>query len=216
MRFEHVGFAPDYVDYRAAWEHQREVHAEVVAGGEDTVLLLEHSPVYTAGKRTETHQRPLDGTPVIDVDRGGLITWHGPGQLVAYPIVRLRGVPIDVVAHVRRLEEVMIRMCREFGVETTRVEGRSGVWVLGDDRDGARTDRKLGAIGVRVSRQVTMHGFALNCDADLSWADNIVACGIDDAGVSSITREAGRTVGVQDVLPYAEKHLADVLDLSRA
>jgi lipoyl(octanoyl) transferase len=167
--------------------------------------------VYTAGKRTEAHQRPFDGTPVIDVDRGGLITWHGPGQLVGYPIVRLHGVPIDVVAHVRRLEEVMIRVCREFGVETTRVDGRSGVWVLADDRDGFRADRKLGAIGVRVSRQVTMHGFALNCDADLSWADNIVACGIEDAGVSSISREAGRRVGVQDVLPYAEKHLAEIL-----
>jgi lipoyl(octanoyl) transferase len=211
MRFEHVGFAPDFVDYLAAWEHQREVHAEVVDGAEDTVLLLEHSPVYTAGKRTEAHQRPFDGTPVIDVDRGGLITWHGPGQLVGYPIVRLHGVPIDVVAHVRRLEEVMIRVCREFGVETTRVDGRSGVWVLADDRDGFRADRKLGAIGVRVSRQVTMHGFALNCDADLSWADNIVACGIEDAGVSSISREAGRRVGVQDVLPYAEKHLAEIL-----
>ena len=208
MRFEHVGFAPDLVDYQAGWDHQREVHDGVVEGGEDTVLLLEHAAVYTAGKRTEEHQRPKDGTPVVDVDRGGLITWHGPGQLVGYPIVRLHGVPIDVVAHVRRLEEVMIRVCREFGVETHRVEGRSGVWVLADDRG---PDRKLGAIGVRVSRQVTMHGFALNCDADLSWADNIVACGIDDAGVSSISREAGRVVTVQDVLPYAEKHLGDVL-----
>ena len=116
MRFEHVGFAPDFVDYEAAWAHQREVHAAVVEGGEDTVLLLEHAAVYTAGKRTEAHQRPFDGTPVIDVDRGGLITWHGPGQLVGYPIVRLHGVPIDVVAHVRRLEEVMIRTCREFDV----------------------------------------------------------------------------------------------------
>src|SRR6478609_9266026 len=211
MRFEHVGFAPDLVDYEAAWALQREVHAGVVAGGEDTVLLLEHDAVYTAGKRTEPQMRPVDGTPVIDVDRGGLITWHGPGQLVGYPIVRLHGVPIDVVAHVRRLEEVMIRMTREFGVETVRVEGRSGVWVLADDRG---PDRKLGAIGVRVSRRTTMHGFALNCDADLSWADNIVACGIADAGVSSISREAGRTVTVQDVLPYAEKHLEDILTLA--
>ncbi|NNM45306.1 lipoyl(octanoyl) transferase LipB [Knoellia koreensis] len=208
MRFEHVGFAPDFVDYEAGWALQREVHHRVVDGGEDTVLLLEHQPVYTAGKRTEDHQRPKDGTPVVEVDRGGLITWHGPGQLVGYPIVRLHGAPIDVVAHVRRLEEVMIRVCREFGVETTRVEGRSGVWVLADDRG---PDRKLGAIGVRVSKQVTMHGFALNCDADLSWADNIVACGIDDADVSSISQESGRQVTVQDVLPYAEKHLTDVL-----
>jgi lipoyl(octanoyl) transferase len=208
MRFEHLGFAPHFVDYLAAWDRQREVHAAVVAGEEpDTVLLLEHRAVFTAGKRTESHERPFDGTPVIDVDRGGKITWHGPGQLVGYPIVRLPA-PIDVVSHVRRLEEVMMRVCREFGVETTRVEGRSGIWVTADERG---PDRKLGAIGVRVSRQVTMHGFALNCDADLSWQDNIVACGIPDAGVGSITREVGRTVTVQDVLPYAEKHLEDVL-----
>jgi lipoyl(octanoyl) transferase len=210
MRLEHLGFAPHFVDSLAAWDRQREVHAAVVDGAEDTVLLLEHEAVFTAGKRTEPHERPFDGTPVIDVDRGGKITWHGPGQLVGYPIVRLPA-PIDVVSHVRRLEEVMIRTCREFGVETTRVHDRSGVWVLADDRG---PDRKLGAIGVRVSRQCTMHGFALNCDADLSWADNIVACGIADAGVSSISRETGRTVTVQDVLPYAEKHLADILDLS--
>ncbi len=209
MRFEHVGFAPDFVDYEQAWEHQRRVHAAVVAGDlPDTTLLLEHVPVYTAGKRTQQHERPRDGTPVVEVDRGGLITWHGPGQLVGYPIVFLRAVPIDVVAHVRRLEEVMIRTCSHFGVQTTRVAGRSGVWVLGDERGG---DRKLGAIGVRVSKRVTMHGFALNCDADLSWADNIIACGIADAGVSSLTQEAGRTVTVQDVLPYVEKHLSEIL-----
>ena len=210
MRFEHLGFAPSFVDYEAGWEHQRRVHAAVVAGElPNTTLLLEHSAVYTAGKRTEDHQRPFDGTPVVDVDRGGLITWHGPGQLVGYPILLLPTVPIDVVAHVRRLEEVMIRVCANFGVEVTRVADRSGVWVLADDRG---PDRKLGAIGVRVSRRVTMHGFALNCDADLSWADNIIACGIDDAGVSSLTREAGRTITVQDVLPHAEKHLTDILD----
>ena len=209
MRFVHLGFAPDYVDYLDGWEKQRAVHAAVAEGREpDTTLLLEHAAVYTAGKRTQPEQRPFDGTPVVDVDRGGLITWHGPGQLVGYPIVALPEVPIDVVAHVRRLEDAMMRMTREFGVETVRVEGRSGVWVLADDRG---PDRKLGAIGVRVSRRVTMHGFALNCDADLSWADNIVACGIADAGVSSISREAGRTVTVQDLLPYAEKHLTDVL-----
>ncbi|KRE41002.1 lipoyl(octanoyl) transferase LipB [Knoellia sp. Soil729] len=209
MHFVHLGFAPDFVDYEDGWQRQREVHAAVAEGREpDTTLLLEHSAVYTAGKRTQPEQRPFDGTPVVDVDRGGLITWHGPGQLVGYPIVALKGVPIDVVAHVRRLEDAMMRMTREFGVETVRVEGRSGVWVLADERG---PDRKLGAIGVRVSKRVTMHGFALNCDADLSWADNIVACGIEDAGVSSISREAGRTVTVQDVLPYAEKHLTDVL-----
>lgn len=209
MRIVHLGFAPDYVDYEDAWERQREVHAEVAEGrGPDTVLLLEHSPVYTAGKRTQAHERPLDGTPVIDVDRGGKITWHGPGQLVGYPIVALPEVPIDVVAHVRRLEEVMIRTCAEFDVAVDALDGRSGVWVRADDRG---PDRKLGAIGVRVSRRVTMHGFALNCDNDLGWADVIIPCGIADAGVSSLTREAGRPISVQDVLPYAEKHLVDVL-----
>lgn len=209
MRFERLGFAPDVVDYEQAWAHQREVHAQVVAGTlPDTTLLLEHAPVYTAGKRTQPHERPFDGTPVIDVDRGGKITWHGPGQLVGYPIVFLKAVPIDVVAHVRRLEEVMIRVCAEFGVVVDRVEGRSGVWALADERG---PDRKLGAIGVRVSRRVTMHGFALNCDADLSWADNIVACGIADAGVSSLTQEAGRRITVADVLPRAEHHLAEIL-----
>ena len=209
MRVVHLGFAPDTVDYVEAWDTQREVHAQVVEGTlPDTTLLLEHTAVYTAGKRTEDHERPTDGTPVVDVDRGGKITWHGPGQLVGYPIVRLPEVPIDVVAHVRRLEEVMIRVCREFGVETVRVDGRSGVWVTKDWRG---PDRKLGAIGVRVSRRVTMHGFALNCDSDLAWADPIIPCGIADAGVSSLTREAGRVITVQDVLPYVEKHLADVL-----
>ena len=209
MRIVHLGFAPDHVDYGDAWERQREIHAEVAEGrGPDTVLLLEHAPVYTAGKRTEPHERPLDGTPVIDVDRGGKITWHGPGQLVGYPIVALPEVPIDVVAHVRRLEEVMIRTCAEFDVVVERVDGRSGVWVRADDRG---PDRKLGAIGVRVSRRVTMHGFALNCDNDLGWAEVIIPCGIADAGVSSLSREAGRRITVQDVLPYAEKHLVDVL-----
>ncbi|MDO5503679.1 MAG: lipoyl(octanoyl) transferase LipB [Actinomycetia bacterium] len=209
MRIIHLGFAPDLVDYREAWERQREIHAEVAAGSTpDTTLLLEHAAVYTAGKRTEAHERPLDGTPVIDVDRGGKITWHGPGQLVGYPICALPEVPIDVVAHVRRLEEVMIRTCADFGVAVERVEGRSGVWVRADDRG---PDRKLGAIGVRVSRRVTMHGFALNCDNDLGWASVIVPCGIADAGVSSLSLEAGSPISVQDVLPYAEKHLVDVL-----
>jgi len=209
MRFEHLGFAPDYVDYRAAWDTQREVHAGVVAGGEDTVLLLEHERVYTAGKRTEPHERPFDGTPVVDVDRGGKITWHGPGQLVGYPIVRLPS-PVDVVAHVRRLEEMMIRVCADLGLEAGRVEGRSGVWVAADERG---PDRKIGAIGIRVSQDVTMHGFALNCDCDLSWAQVIIPCGIADAGVTSLSRELGRDVTVAEVLPYAEKHRADVLTL---
>jgi lipoyl(octanoyl) transferase len=213
MRMVHLGFAPDLVDYHDGWQVQREVHAQVVAGRlEDTILLLEHAPVYTAGKRTEPDERPRDGTPVVDVDRGGKITWHGPGQLVGYPIVALPTVPIDVVAHVRRLEEVMIRVCRDVDVEVVRVPGRSGVWVRADEHG---PDRKLGAVGVRVSKRVTMHGFALNCDAELSWADPIVPCGIRDAGVSSLSRETARDITVQDVLPYAEKHLADVLAPTR-
>jgi lipoyl(octanoyl) transferase len=209
MRFEHLGFAPDYVDYERAWEHQRAVHAQVVAGElPDTVLLLEHEAVYTAGKRTEPHERPLDGTPVIDVDRGGKITWHGPGQLVGYPIVRLPS-PVDVVAHVRRLEDMMISVCRDLGVETMRVDGRSGVWLAAD---GARPERKIGAIGIRVSHEVTMHGFALNCDNDLGYADVVIPCGITDAGVTSLSTELGRDVTVAEVLPLATAHLERVLD----
>ncbi len=209
MRFVHLGFAPDLVDYHRAWDLQRELHAKVVAGEEpDTVLLLEHEAVYTAGKRTEPHERPMDGTPVVDVDRGGKITWHGPGQIVGYPIVRLPA-PIDVVAHVRRLEETMIRVCADLGVDTGRVEGQSGTWVLADDRG---PNRKVGAIGIRVSRQVTMHGFALNCDPDLGWADVIIPCGIPDAGVTSLSKELGRDVTVDEVLPHVEKHLGELLD----
>ncbi len=209
MRFEHVGFAPDTVDYVQAWDLQREVHAKVV-GGElpDTVLLLEHTAVYTAGKRTEPHERPLDGTPVIDVDRGGKITWHGPGQLVGYPIVRLSR-PIDVVGHVRRLEDMMMGVCRDLGVETRRVEGRSGVWVDADERG---PERKIGAIGIRVSHDVTMHGFALNCDNDLGYADVVIPCGIADAGVTSLSRELDRVVPVAEVLPLVVAHLERVLE----
>jgi lipoyl(octanoyl) transferase len=208
MRFEYLGFNPDFVDYQAAWDHQREVHAAVVAGDDpDTVLLLEHAAVYTAGKRTEPHERPFDGTPVIDVDRGGKITWHGPGQLVGYPIVHLPS-PVDVVAHVRRLEAMMIGVCADLGVVAGRIEGRSGVWITADE---SGPDRKIGAIGIRVSQSVTMHGFALNCDCDLSWAQVIVPCGIADAGVTSLSKELGRDVPVAEVLPYAEKHLTDIL-----
>ena len=208
MRFEHLGFAPDFVDYKAAWGRQREVHAGVVSGDEpDIVLLLEHAAVYTAGKRTEPHERPFDSTQVIDVDRGGKITWHGPGQLVGYPIVRLR-LPVDGVAHVRRLEEMMIRVCAELGVTAVRVEGRSGVWIRADE---SGPDRKIGAIGIRVSQNVTMHGFALNCCCDLSWAHVIAPCGIPDAGVTSLSKKLGREVPVQEVLFYAEKHLSDIL-----
>ncbi|MGV1008960.1 MAG: lipoyl(octanoyl) transferase LipB [Dermatophilaceae bacterium] len=208
MRFVHVGLDPDFVDYREAWEMQRALHARVVAGAEpDTTLLLEHEPVFTAGKRTEQHERPWDGTPVVEVDRGGKITWHGPGQITGYPIVRLPA-PIDVVAYVRRLEDMMIRVCADFGVEAGRVEGRSGTWI---ESDGRGPRRKVGAIGVRVSKQVTMHGFALNCNPDLSWAHLIVPCGISDAGVTSLSAEVGRSVRVTEVLPHVEKHLGEVL-----
>jgi lipoyl(octanoyl) transferase len=195
------------VDYQQAWDEQRRMHAEVVAGTEpDTVLLLEHPAVYTAGKRTLDIERPFDGTPVIDVDRGGKITWHGPGQLVGYPIVALPD-PIDVVGYVRRVEDVLIAVCADVGVETTRVEGRSGVWVV----DGQGPDRKVAAIGIRVSQGVTMHGFALNCDCDLAAFDRIVPCGISDAAVTSLSRETGRDVTVAEVMPYAEKRLAELL-----
>jgi lipoyl(octanoyl) transferase len=197
------------VEYLPAWEEQRRVHAEVLAGQRpDTVLLLEHPSVYTAGKRTEPWDRPTDGTPVIDVDRGGKITWHGPGQLVGYPIVRLRpaqpGGPVDVVAFVRQVEQLLIDVCAELGVAAARIEGRSGAWIPADARG---PDRKVAAIGIRVQREVTMHGFALNCDCDLTAFDKIVPCGIRDASVTSLTAELGRPVTVAEVLPIVERHL---------
>ena len=203
--FERLTAQP--VDYLDAWEHQREVHAQVVAGGPGTVILLEHSPVYTAGKRTEPHERPADGTPVIEVDRGGKITFHGPGQLVGYPIVELPD-HVLVVDYVRRLEEALIAVCADLGVETARVPGRSGVWLRAS---GDRPERKIAAIGIRVSRGVTMHGFALNCDVDLSWYDRFVPCGIADAGVTTLSSELGRDVTITDVLPLVEQHLSELL-----
>lgn len=192
------------LDYQAAWDEQRRLHEAVVAGERgDTVLLLEHPSVYTAGKRTEPWDRPMDGTPVVDVDRGGKITWHGPGQLVGYPIVRLPD-PVDVVAYVRRTEQLLIDVCAEVGLTAGRVEGRSGVWVPADDRGPAR---KVAAIGIRVARGVTLHGFSINCDCDLGFFDRIVPCGIRDAGVTSLTAELGRPVTVADVLPVVERHL---------
>jgi lipoyl(octanoyl) transferase len=195
------------VDYLEAWELQRQVHEQRVRGEiPDTCLLLEHAPVYTAGKRTTALDRPAGdpGAPVIDVDRGGNITWHGPGQLTGYPIVAL-DEPVDVVAYVRSLEDAMIGACAEFGVPAGRVEGRRGAWLLSD---GVRPDRKIAAIGVRVARGVTMHGFALNCECDLTWYDRIVPCGISDAAVTTLTAEAGRPVTVGDVVPVVERHLA--------
>jgi lipoyl(octanoyl) transferase len=196
------------LDYRAAWDEQRRLHEAVVTGAQgDTVLLLEHPSVYTAGKRTEPWDRPMDGTPVVDVDRGGKITWHGPGQLVGYPILTLPD-PVDVVAYVRRVEQLLIDVCAEFGLATGRVEGRSGVWVPEDDRGPAR---KVAAIGIRVARGVTLHGFSINCDCDLAYFDRIVPCGIRDAGVTSLTAELGRPVTVADVLPVVERHLATLV-----
>ncbi len=193
------------VDYQAGWDWQRDVHQKVVHGElPDTVILLEHPPTYTAGRRTEIHERPIDGTPVIDVDRGGKITWHGPGQLVGYPIIHLPN-PMDVISHVRNLEDVLIGMCSDFDLDTHRIKGRSGVWV-----SDARGDRKVAAIGVRVSQGVTMHGFALNCDNDISPFNRIVPCGISDAGVTSLSAEIGRTTSVMDVAPTAQSHLRRV------
>ncbi|MGC5289290.1 lipoyl(octanoyl) transferase LipB [Micromonospora sp. DT231] len=196
------------LDYQAAWDEQRRLHESVVAGERgDTVLLLEHPSVYTAGKRTEPWDRPTDGTPVVDVDRGGKITWHGPGQLVGYPILRLPD-PVDVVAYVRRTEELLIDVCAEFGLTAGRVEGRSGVWVPADDRGPAR---KVAAIGIRVARGVTLHGFSINCDCDLTYFDRIVPCGIRDAGVTSLTAELGRPITVADVLPVVERRLSTLV-----
>lgn len=191
-----------------AWAEQRRLHAERVARTvEDTVLLLEHSPVYTAGRRTQPHERPRDATPVVEVDRGGKITYHGPGQLVGYPIVALAD-HVYVVDYVRRIEEALIRSCADLGVTTGRVRGRSGVWVLGR---GEEPERKVVAIGVRVSRGVTMHGFALNCDVDLAAFDRIVPCGISDAGVTSLTAELGRTVTVLEAADVVDAHLRTLL-----
>ncbi|MDP9823612.1 lipoyl(octanoyl) transferase LipB [Nocardioides massiliensis] len=208
LEVDTVGIGPEAVDYRAAWDLQRSVHA-TVAGADDEpgrLLLLEHPPVYTAGKRTEPHERPA-GAEVIDVDRGGKITFHGPGQLVGYPIVRLPH-HVLVVDYVRRVEEALIRACRDLGVETARVPGRSGVWLRAD---GPRPERKIAAIGIRVSRGVTMHGFSLNCDVDLSWYDTFVPCGIDDAGVTSLSVELGRTVGVPEAIEAVVPHLRELL-----
>ena len=199
---DRIGLDGDAIEYQTAWNLQRDLHQKVVANEtSDTVLLLEHASVYTAGRRTEAFERPVDGTPVIDVDRGGKITWHGPGQLIGYPIVHLPS-PMDVVSHVRRLEEVLIGVCSDFGLETSRIKGRSGVWVLDPIED-----RKIAAIGVRVAQGVTMHGFALNCNNDLSWFDRIVPCGIRDAGVTTMSKEIGRNISVEEVAGSAELHL---------
>ncbi len=203
--FEVVGLAPDFVDYQKAWDLQRQVHAEVASGiREDTVLLLEHDGVYTAGKRTEDEERPQDGTPVIDVDRGGKITWHGPGQLVGYPIMKLPE-PIDVVGYVRWLEQVLIDSIADFGLYTERVEGRSGVWA-----PVGNTHVKIAAIGIRVAERTTMHGFALNCNNSLKAYETIIACGIKDAETSTISELVQRDITPAMASVVIQKHLTSI------
>ena len=198
------------IDYLEAWHLQRELAAARAGGsGPDTMLLLEHPPTYTAGKRTAPEERPLGtAVAVIDVDRGGKLTWHGPGQLVGYPIVGLAD-PIDVVQYVRRVEQALIDVCDRFGLRTGRVDGRSGVW-LPAERD--LPERKIAAIGIRVQRGVTMHGFAINCDCDLAAFDNGVACGIRGVGTTSLSAELGRDVPVTEVLPAARQSMLAALD----
>ncbi len=197
------------LDYAQAWAIQRgHAHARAEGTEPDTLMLLEHPAVYTAGRRTTDAERPADGTPVIDVDRGGKITWHGPGQLVGYPIVGLTQ-PMDVVDYVRRLEQALITVCDGMGVATGRVDGRSGVWLAASD---GRPERKIAAIGVRVQRGVTLHGFALNCNPDLSGFDSIIPCGITDAGVTSLSAELARDVAVDEVREVVTVCILDALD----
>ena len=194
------------VDYQKAWEVQRTIHQEVADGiRPNTLLLLEHPSVYTAGRRTDESERPTDGTPVIDVDRGGRITWHGPGQLVGYPIVKLLK-PTELVGFVREIEAALINVCADLGITAVRVAGRSGVWI--QDSQG---DRKIAAIGIRVAKGVTMHGFALNVNPDLSAFRSIVPCGISDADVTSLEIELGRTITIEDVAPLVERHIFESL-----
>jgi lipoyl(octanoyl) transferase len=200
-----AGLNPDFIGYEQGWAMQREVHSEVVSGARpDTVILLEHSSVFTAGKRTEDSERPTDGTPVIDVDRGGKITWHGPGQLVGYPIMTLPQ-PIDVVGYVRWLEQVLIDSIAEFGLKTERVEGRSGVWAPVDG-----THVKVAAIGIRVAEHTTMHGFALNCNNSLEPYETIIACGIRDAKTSTLTELLGIEVTPAMAAEVVQKHLTEI------
>jgi lipoyl(octanoyl) transferase len=199
-----VGLAPDYIEYTRGWEMQKVLHAQVVEGtAPSTVLLLEHTAVYTAGKRTEDHERPFDGTPVVPVDRGGKLTWHGPGQLVGYPILALPD-PARVADYVHTLEEIIIATLGHFGIDGIRIEGRSGVW-LAATPDGPA--RKIAAIGIRVKDRVTMHGFAVNCSNELGPFQQIVPCGISDAGVTTISAECGRTVAPAEIVSLIEAEL---------
>jgi lipoyl(octanoyl) transferase len=194
------------VEYQEAWDMQRTIHEEVASGSRpNTLLLLEHPSVYTAGRRTEDAERPADGTPVIDVDRGGRITWHGPGQLVGYPIVKLQK-PTELVGFVREIEAALIRVCDDLGVAAVRIQGRSGVWIQDE-----RGDRKIAAIGIRVAKGVTMHGFAFNVNPDLSAFGKIVPCGIADADVTSLEIELGRSITIDEVAPLIDRHILESL-----
>ena len=194
------------MEYQEAWDFQRKIHEEVASGSRpNTLLLLEHPSVYTAGRRTENGERPADGTPVIDVDRGGRITWHGPGQLVGYPIVKLQK-PSELVGFVREIETALIRVCDDLGLTAVRIDGRSGVWIQDE-----RGDRKIAAIGIRVAKGVTMHGFALNVNPDLAAFGQIVPCGIADADVTSLDIELGRSITIEEVIPLIERHILDSL-----
>ena len=194
------------VDYQKAWDLQREIHTDVACGSRpNTLLLLEHPSVYTAGRRTEDAERPTDGTPVIDVDRGGRITWHGPGQLVGYPIVKLLK-PTELVGFVREIEAALIQVCADLALTAIRIDGRSGVWI-----QDARGDRKIAAIGIRVAKGTTMHGFALNVNPDLAAFSQIVPCGIADADVTSLELELGRPITINEVAPLIERHVSQSL-----
>jgi len=197
LEFSRLGLDPEFVDYTRGWDIQRELHERVLAGtAPSTVLLLEHAAVYTAGKRTEDHERPFDGTPVVPVDRGGKLTWHGPGQLVGYPVIKLRN-PAGIRDYVERLEAVIIAVLADYGIEAVRIKGRAGVWIDQDEKGPAR---KIAAIGIRVHEGVTMHGFAINCNNDLAPYAQIIACGITDAGVTTISQETGRDVTPADLV----------------
>jgi lipoyl(octanoyl) transferase len=203
LEFSQLGLAPDLVDYMHGWDLQREIHAKVVAAeGPSTVLILEHAPVYTAGKLTEEHERPLDGTPVIPVDRGGKLTWHGPGQLIAYPILKLKNRS-GIRDYVERLEAIMMAVMADYGIHAERIKGRAGVWIKADSKG---PDRKIAAIGIRVLDGVTMHGVAINCNNDLAPYGQIIACGITDAGVTTMSIEAGRTINPSDI---ADRFMAE-------
>lgn len=208
MEFYEHGLGERLVDYHEAWDLQRRLHGERVSGERaDTVILVEHESVYTAGKRTAAWDRPQDGTPVVDVDRGGRITWHGPGQLVGYPIVKL-AEPVDVIKYVRALEQATIDLCASYGLEATRVEDRSGVWL---PADATRRERKVCAIGVRVAKGVAMHGFALNCNPSMEDWTRIVPCGIADADVTSLSLELGREVTIREVVEPLQGFLTTAL-----